>query len=157
MLVYLAFYAITNIGTFVCIQAMRRDGVAVETISDLAGLARSRPGFAFAMAVFMWSLAGLPPLAGIIAKIYVFGAAVQAGLFWPAVLGVLASCVGAYYYLRVAKVIYFDEPAPAFDKGLGGRGMGTIMTLSAAFTVLLVIVPWMLVNPAAAAAQAILH
>ncbi len=157
MLIYLAFYAITNVGTFVCIQAMRRGGVAVETISDLSGLARTRPGFAFAMAAFMWSLAGLPPLAGIVAKIYVFLAAMHAGLTIPAVLGVLASCVGAYYYLRVAKVIYFDEPAKPFDAGLGGRGMGTIMTLSAAFTVLLIVVPSVLIGPAAAAAQAILH
>jgi len=157
MLVYLAFYAITNIGTFVCIQAMRRDGVAVENISDLAGLARTRPGFAFALAVLMLSLAGLPPLAGIFAKIYVFLAAMKAGLTIPALLGVLASCVGAYYYLRIAKVMYFDEPARPFDKGLGGRGMGTILAAATAFTVLLVVVPWVLADPAAAAAQALLR
>jgi len=157
MLGYMAFYAITNIGTFVCIQAMRRDGIAVENISDLAGLARTRPGFAFALSMLMLSLAGLPPLAGIIAKWYVFLAAMHAGLTIPAVLGVLASCVGAYYYLRIAKIIYFDEPAKAFDKGFGGRGMGVILTLSTAFTVLLIVVPWLLVSPAAAAATAILH
>ncbi len=157
MLIYMAFYAITNIGTFICIQAMRRDGEAVETISDLAGLARSRPGFAFALAVFMWSLAGLPPLAGIIAKWYVFLAAMHAGLAIPAVLGVLASCVGAYYYLRIAKIMYFDEPAKAFDKGFGGRGLGVIVTLSAVFTVGLIVVPWLLLSPAAVAAEAILH
>ncbi len=157
MLIYLAFYAVTNIGAFVCIQAMRRNGEAVETISDLAGLARSRPGFAFAMAAFMWSLAGLPPLAGIVAKIYVFLAALHAGLVIPAVLGVLASCVGAYYYLRIAKIIYFDEPAKPFDPGLGGRGMGLIMTASAAFTVLLIVVPSILIGPPGAAAVAILR
>jgi NADH-quinone oxidoreductase subunit N len=157
MLIYLAFYAITNVGAFVCIQAMRRDGQAVETISDLAGLARTRPGYGYAMAASMWSLAGLPPLAGIVAKVYVFLAAMHTGLTIAAVLGVLASCVGAYYYLRVAKVILFDEPAKPFDKGLGGRGMGTILAFSTAFTVLLIFVPWMLVSPAAAAAQAILH
>lgn len=156
MLIYIAFYAITNIGTFVCIQAMRRDGQAVETISDLSGLARTRPGYAFAFAALMWSLAGLPPLAGIVAKIYVFLAAMHAGLIIPAVLGVLASCVGAYYYLRIAKVIYFDEPAKPFEPGLGGRGMGMILTLSTAFTVLLIVAPWLLVGPATAAAQAIL-
>jgi NADH-quinone oxidoreductase subunit N len=156
MLIYIAFYAITNIGTFVCIQAMRRDGVAVEKISDLAGLVRTRPGYGYAMAALMCSLAGLPPLAGIVAKIYVFLAAMHAGLAIPAVLGVLASCVGAYYYLRVGKVILFDEPAKPFDKGLGGAGMGTILTFSTAFSVLLIAVPWVLVGPAAAAAQAIL-
>jgi NADH-quinone oxidoreductase subunit N len=156
MLIYIAFYAITNIGTFVCIQAMRRDGQAVETISDLSGLARTRPGYAFAFAALMLSLAGLPPVAGIVAKIYVFLAAMHAGLIIPAVLGVLASCVGAYYYLRVAKVIYFDEPAKPFEPGLGGRGMGTILALSTAFTLLFLVVPWVLVGPATAAAAAIL-
>ncbi|GAA0533004.1 NADH-quinone oxidoreductase subunit N [Rhizomicrobium palustre] len=157
MLVYIAYYAITNIGTFVCIQAMRRDGKPVESISDLAGLARSRPAFAFALSALMWSLAGLPPLGGIVAKIYVFGAAVHAGLFWPAVLGVLASCVAAYYYLRIAKVIYFDEPAKGFDKGFGGPGMGLILAGSTVFTVALIAVPWVLVSPAGVAASAILH
>jgi proton-translocating NADH-quinone oxidoreductase, chain N len=156
MLIYIAFYAVTNIGAFVCIQAMRRNGEAVENISDLAGLARTRPGYAFAFAALMWSLAGLPPVAGIVAKIYVFLAAMHAGLIIPAVLGVLASCVGAYYYLRIAKVIYFDEPAKPLDAGLGGRGMGTILALSTAFTVLLLVVPWVLVGPAQAAAQALL-
>jgi NADH-quinone oxidoreductase subunit N len=128
----------------------------VENISDLAGLARTRPGYAFAFSALMWSLAGLPPVAGIVAKIYVFLAAMHAGLIIPAVLGVLASCVGAYYYLRIAKVIYFDEPVKPLDAGLGGRGMGTILTLSTAFTVLLLVVPWVLVGPAQAAAQALL-
>ncbi len=156
MLIYIAFYAVTNIGAFVCIQAMRRDGEAVENISDLAGLVRTRPGYAYALAAIMWSLAGLPPLAGIVAKVYVFLAAMHSGLAIPAVLGVLASCVGAYYYLRVAKVMLFDEPAKPLDAGYGGRGMGTILAFSTAFTVLLIVAPWALVAPAAAAAQALL-
>ena len=93
----------------------------------------------------MLSLAGLPPLAGIFAKIYVFLAAMKAGLTIPAVLGVLASCVGAYYYLKIAKIIYFDEPARPFDRDMG-RGMGTILALSTIFTVLFVFVPSPLVN-----------
>jgi NADH-quinone oxidoreductase subunit N len=155
MLFYLAFYAVTNIGTFVCIQAMRRDGKPVETISDLAGLARTRPGFAFALAVLMLSLAGLPPLAGIFAKFYVFLAAMKAGLIWPSVLGVLASCVGAYYYLRIAKIIYFDEPAKPFDEGLGGRGMGLVLTGATLFTVLFVFLPGPLLQAAGTAAGAL--
>lgn len=157
MLIYIAFYAITNLGTFVCIQAMRRDGEPVETIADLAGLVRTRPGFGYAMVALMLSLAGLPPFAGIVAKIYVFLAAIHAGLTIPAVLGVLASCVGAYYYLRIGKIIWFDEPARPFDKGFGGRGMGTILTLSTAFTVFLIVGPWLLVSPAGQAAAAILR
>ncbi|HUO97666.1 MAG TPA: NADH-quinone oxidoreductase subunit NuoN [Rhizomicrobium sp.] len=157
MLIYLAFYAITNVGAFVCIQAMRRDGQAVETIADLSGLARTRPGFAFALAALMLSLAGLPPLAGIWAKVFVFLPAMRAGLVWPAILGVLASCVGAYYYLKIAKIMYFDDPARPFDAGFGGTGMGIILALSTAWTVLFVIVPWTLVEPAAAAAQALMR
>jgi len=155
MLFYLAFYAVTNIGTFACIQAMRRDGKPVETISDLAGLARTRPGFAFALAALMLSLAGLPPLAGIFAKFYVFLAAMKAGLVWPSVLGVLASVVGAYYYLRIAKIIYFDEPAKPFDEGLGGRGMGLVLTAATLFTVLFVFLPAPLLQAAGTAAGAL--
>ena len=154
MLFYLAFYAVTNIGVFVCIQAMRRDGEAVETISDLAGLARSRPRMAFALAALMLSLAGLPPLAGIFAKIYVFLAAVEAHLYVLAGLGFLASVVGAYYYLRIVKVMYFDEPAKPFDREMG-RGMGAILALSTAFSVLFVFVPGPLIAAALTAAQAL--
>ena len=115
VLFYLAFYAVTNLGVFACIQAMRRDGKPVETISDLAGLARTQPKLAFAFAAMMLSLSGLPPLAGILAKAFIFLAAIQAHLYVLAIFGVLTSVVGAYYYLRIVKVMYFDEPAPAFD------------------------------------------
>ena len=154
MLFYLAFYAVTNLGVFVCIQAMRRDGEAVETIADLAGLARTRPRMAFALAALMLSLAGLPPLAGIFAKIYVFLAAVEAHLYIPAALGFLASAVGAYYYLRIVKVMYFDEPARPFDRVMG-RGMGAILALSSLFTILFVFLPGPLVDAAGIAAQAL--
>ncbi|MDE2184836.1 MAG: NADH-quinone oxidoreductase subunit NuoN [Alphaproteobacteria bacterium] len=154
MLFYLAFYAVTNIGVFVCIQAMRRDGVAVEKISDLAGLARTRPRLAFAFSALMLSLAGIPPLAGIFPKIYVFLSVVQAHQYVLAAFGFIATCVGAYYYLRVAKVIYFDEPAKPFDKD-AGWGMAGILTFATAFTVLFVFMPWPLINQAALAAQAL--
>ena len=91
-------------------EARRR---LIETIYDLSGLSRTNPGMAFALAALMFSLAGIPPLAGFFAKFYVFAAAIQAGLYWLAVLGVLASAVGAYYYLRIVKLMYFDEPAAA--------------------------------------------
>ncbi len=152
MLIYLAFYVVTNLGVFACIQAMRRDGEAVETIADLAGLARTRPQLAFAFAALMLSLAGLPPLAGIFAKWYVFYAAVAAHLYVLAGLGFIASVVGAYYYLRIVKIMYFDDPAPAFDRDMG-RGLGTIMTGASLFSVLLVFVPGPLVVAAAGAAQ----
>jgi NADH-quinone oxidoreductase subunit N len=156
MLLYIAFYTVTNIGVFVCIQAMTRGGEAVETISDLAGLSRTRPGFAFALSALMLSLAGLPPLAGIFAKFYVFLAAVEAHLYVAAGLGFLASCVGAYYYLRIVKIIYFDEPAAPFDRDMG-RGMGAILALATGFTVLFVFWPGGLYTLAGTAAQALFH
>ena len=109
--IYLAIYLVTNAGVFVVIMAMKRDGEMVETISDLAGLSRTEPRLAFVMAALMISLAGIPPLAGFWAKFYVFLAAIEAHLYALSVIGVLSSVVGAYYYWRIVKVMYFDEPA----------------------------------------------
>jgi NADH-quinone oxidoreductase subunit N len=134
-LFYLAFYSITNVGVFACIQAMRRDGKPVEGIQDLAGLARTNPGLAFAFSAMMLSLSGLPPLAGIFAKAFVFLAAIEAHLYVLAVFGVLTSVVGAYYYLRIVKVIYFDEPTQGFDRTLGWS-VGGIATVATIFTLL---------------------
>ena len=89
---------------------MRRSGAMVEDIDSLAGLARTKPGMAFLFAAILFSLAGIPPLAGFFAKYYVFLAAIQAGLYALAVIGVVTSVVGAYYYLRIVKIMYFDEP-----------------------------------------------
>ncbi len=113
VLVYMAIYVAMTLGTFACILSMRRDGRMVEEIGDLAGLARTKPAMAFFLAMLLFSLAGIPPLAGFFAKFYVFLAAIKAGLFTLAVIGVLASVVGAYYYLTIVKIMYFDEPAKA--------------------------------------------
>ncbi|MGH6977481.1 MAG: NADH-quinone oxidoreductase subunit NuoN, partial [Stellaceae bacterium] len=121
VLVYLAIYLFMNAGTFAVILCMRRDGKMVEGIDDLAGLSRTHPALALALAIFMFSLAGIPPLAGFFAKLYVFMAAIDAGLPILAVLGVLSSVVGAYYYLRIVKVMYFDEARGAFDRPFGGE------------------------------------
>ncbi len=116
LLVYMLIYLVTTLGVFACVLSMRRNGVYVEKISDLAGLSKSNKGLAFMLAMLMFSLAGIPPLAGFFGKLFVFLAAVKAGLWVLAVLGVVASVVGAYYYLRIIKIMYFDEPAPAFDQ-----------------------------------------
>ena len=115
VLVYLIIYIFMNAGAFACIIAMRRDGRAVEQISDLSGLGRNDPALAVLLAVFMFSMAGVPPLAGFFGKLYVFLAAIQAGLWTLAVVGVLTSVVGGFYYLRVVKVMWFDAPAERFD------------------------------------------
>ena len=108
--IYMAIYLAMTLGAFACILAMRRENLMYENIEDLSGLARTHPVIAFCFAAMMFSLAGIPPLAGFFAKFYVFAAAIEAGLFVLAVIGVVTSVVGAYYYIRIVKVMYFDEP-----------------------------------------------
>jgi len=152
--VYLAIYLFMNVGTFGVILVMRAKGVAVEGIDDLKGLARTRPGLALAMAVFMFSLAGIPPLAGFFGKLYVFMAAVQAGQFTLAVIGVLASVVSAYYYLRIVKLMYFDEPVGALDPSPGAE-VTTIIAFSALFVGFFFVWPQPVLTAAARAAHAL--
>jgi NADH-quinone oxidoreductase subunit N len=116
VLVYMSIYVAMTLGTFAVILSMRRDGKYVETIADLAGLSRTHPTMAFFLAMLLFSLAGIPPLAGFFAKFYVFLAAIKAGLYMLAVIGVLTSVVGAYYYLAIVKLMYFDEPAAGFQR-----------------------------------------
>ena len=130
---YLAIYLVMTLGVFATILMMKRRDVMLENISDLAGLARNQPMMAFAMLIFMFSLAGIPPLAGFWGKLYIFIAAVEAKLYIPAVLGVLASVVASYYYLRIVKVMYFDEPAEAIDRPV--FGINRAVALVAAFLV----------------------
>src|SRR5580692_6155148 len=155
VLFYLAFYALTNLGVFACIQAMRRDGQSVENISDLAGLARTRPALAFAFMAMMLSLSGLPPLAGILAKAFIFIAALDAHLYLLAAFGVLTSVVGAYYYLRIVKVMYFDEPSQPFDRDMGWA-VCTIATIATVFSLLFVVNTGRLLDFANTAAQSLL-
>ncbi len=116
VLVYMSIYVAMTLGTFACILSMRRDGKYVETIADLAGLSRTHPTMAFFLAALLFSLAGIPPLAGFFAKFYVFLAAIKAGLYMLAVIGVVTSVIGAYYYLAIVKLMYFDEPAAGFQR-----------------------------------------
>ncbi|MGH6877666.1 MAG: NADH-quinone oxidoreductase subunit N, partial [Rhizomicrobium sp.] len=154
VLIYLAIYVITNAGVFVCILAMRRQGQMVERISDLSGLARTDPRLALAFAVLFVSLAGIPPFAGFFAKFYVFLAAIDAHLYALAILGVLASVIGAYYYIRIVKIIYFDEPAPAFEGGMGPR-LGAIAAGSSLFNLFFVLFASPIVAAAAIGAKAL--
>jgi NADH-quinone oxidoreductase subunit N len=155
VLIYLAIYAITNLGVFVCIQAMRRNGKPVEAISDLAGLARTDPKFAFVFSAMFLSLAGLPPLAGFFAKLYIFMAAIQAGLYVPAILGVLASAIGLVYYLGLVKVMFFDAQAEKLDSGMGISSRA-VLTLSSIFVLLFIVGASPIITAADAAARALL-
>jgi NADH-quinone oxidoreductase subunit N len=115
VLVYMSIYVAMTLGVFAAILAMRRDGKFVESIGDLSGLARTHPTMAFFLAMLLFSLAGIPPLAGFFAKFYVFLAAIKAGLYVLAVIGVLTSVIGAFYYLTIVKIMYFDEPVKGFQ------------------------------------------
>ncbi|RVT40912.1 NADH-quinone oxidoreductase subunit NuoN [Sphingobium algorifonticola] len=115
---YMAIYVVMTIGGFVCVLQMRdADGRPVETIASLSGLSQSRKGLAAALAIFMFSLAGIPPLFGFWAKFLVFDAAVAADLLGLAAVGIAASVIGAFYYLKIIKTMYFDAPAPAYASG----------------------------------------
>jgi NADH-quinone oxidoreductase subunit N len=166
ILVYMTIYLFMNIGTFAAILCMRRKGRWVEQTDDLAGLARSQPGLAIALAIFMFSLAGVPPLAGFFAKLYIFMAAIDASIapvseaaggpgvivghtqfIYLAVIGVVTSVFGAYYYLRIVKIMFFDEPAGAFDRPIGGD-LRAVLALTALAVLLFVVYPAPVVDSA---------
>ncbi len=153
VLVYMAIYVAMTLGTFACILSMRRDGRMVEDIGDLAGLARTKPAMAFFLAMLLFSLAGIPPLAGFFAKFYVFLAAIKAGLFTLAVIGVVTSVVGAYYYLAIVKIMYFDEPAKPFEPM--PQELGAVLAVSGLFNLLFFIYPGPLIDAANAAAKSL--
>jgi NADH-quinone oxidoreductase subunit N len=117
VLVYMTVYTVMTLGSFLVVMKMRdEEGRPLEAIDNLSGLARTRPGLALAMAMFMLSLAGIPPLFGFYPKLLVFDAAVQADLAWLAAVAVATSVIGAFYYIKIVKIMYFDEAAPAFSR-----------------------------------------
>jgi NADH-quinone oxidoreductase subunit N len=153
VLVYLAIYLAMTLGTFAVILSMRRGEGMVEQISDLSGLARSNPPLAFFLALLLFSLAGIPPLAGFFAKYYVFLGAIKAGLYVLAVIGVLTSVVGAYYYLAIVKIMYFDEPAPSFQPM--PIELKAVLGVAGLFNLLYFLYPAPLIAAAGAAAKSL--
>ncbi|MEX0923779.1 MAG: NADH-quinone oxidoreductase subunit NuoN [Rhodovibrionaceae bacterium] len=150
--IYMAIYLVMNLGTFAVILCMKQKDRMVEQIGDLAGLSKTNPMLALALAIFMFSMAGIPPLAGFFGKLYVFMAAVETGLYTLAVVGVLTSVISAFYYLRIIKVMYFDEPEEGFDRP--GRELSIVLGVCAAMVLLFFVLPSPLVDGAAAAASA---
>lgn len=157
VMIYMAIYLLMNVGMFVCIMSMRRkeDGM-VEDISELSGLGQNHPAMALAISIFMFSLAGVPPLAGFFAKWYVIIPIVTEGYYTLATIAVLSSVVGAYYYIRIVKIMYFDEPAEEFvaQKSLPMK----VIAIAAAFLVVVFVVPQIsnpVLNGAASAAQSL--
>jgi NADH-quinone oxidoreductase subunit N len=153
VVVYMTIYLAMTLGAFACILGMRRGRVMFENVDDLSGVARTHPVLAFCFAAMLFSLAGIPPLAGFFAKFYVFAAAIQAGLVTLAVIGVVTSVIGAYYYLRIVKVMYFDEPREAFEPM--SAGIRVVLAVSSAVVILFGLVPAPLVSAASAAARSL--
>jgi NADH-quinone oxidoreductase subunit N len=117
VLFYMAVYVVMTLGAFLCVLWMRdADGEPIETLASLSGLSVTRPAFAAAFAIFMFSLAGIPPMFGFWPKLVVFRAAIHAGLVPLAVAGILGTVIGAYYYLKVVKIMYMDEPAEPYAR-----------------------------------------
>ena len=154
ILLYLAIYVAMSVGVWGCVLAMRRQNRMVEGIDDLAGLSRTNPKLAMAMGIFMFAMAGIPPLAGFFGKFYIFLAVIDAGMYGLAVVGVLSSVVASYYYLRIVKVMYFDDAADPFDSPMG-REITVIVGVSALFVLLFFIYPAPLLRGAQAAASAL--
>ena len=151
--IYMVIYLVTTLGAFACVLSMQRGGHYYEDIDDLAGLSKTNPALAFALAMIMFSLAGIPPLAGFFAKWYVFAAAVNSGLYALAVTGVVASVVGAFYYLRIVKIMYFDEPKEAFSSA--SLSVRLIASLAAILVFGFALAPAPLVDVANAAARSL--
>ncbi len=154
VLIYLAIYLFMNVGAWAVILCMRRQGRMLEEIADLSGLSRTNPALALALAIFMFSLAGIPPAAGFFGKLYIFLAAIDAKLTGLAVIGVVTSVVGAFYYLRIVKVMYFDEPVAAFDGPIAGELKGVLL-VTALVTLFFFLLPGPVVGSAEVAASSL--
>lgn len=154
-LLYLAIYLPTTLGAFAILLALRREGQYLEQLSDYAGLSKTHPVMAALFSVFLFSMIGVPPLAGFFGKLYVLVAAVEVGFIWLAVLGVCASVVSAYYYLRIIKIMYFDKSAGGIEL-VGGLRLKTVLIFSAVFVLGFVLQPSLLNDAIAGATKALL-
>lgn len=154
ILVYLVIYVIMGIGTFSIVLALRRQGRLIHDLSDLKGLAKSHPGAAFLMAVFMFSMAGIPPLAGFFAKLYIFMAAIDAQLYTLSIIGVVTSVIAAFYYLRIVKMMYFDELSSSLDI-MSSKSLKAIMVVAGVFILCFFIKPDFIAHYARLAAHSL--
>lgn len=153
VVVYLAIYLVMTLGAFACILSMRRNDGMVEDIHQLAGLSQSNLSLAFLFAMLLFSMAGIPPLAGFFAKFYVFAAAIEAELYALALFGVVASVVAAFYYLRIIKVMFFDEAQDPFQPA--EPYVRLVMWAAGIFVLAYVVLPAPLINAASAAVRSL--
>ncbi len=152
VIVYATIYMLTSIGTFAIVMMMKQKDRMVENIRDLSGLASRQPMIALSMAIMMFSMAGIPPLAGFFSKLFIFQAAIDAGLYGLVIMGVLTSVISAFYYLRIIKIMYFDAaPDEGIDPATDGR-LNAVLAVSSATVVLFIAMPAPLLVAAGAAA-----
>jgi NADH-quinone oxidoreductase subunit N len=154
VILYLFIYMFMTAGVFAVVLCLRRGNIALENVSDLSGLSRTNPALAYVMAILMFSMSGIPPLAGFFGKLFVFQAAVNSELFMLAVYGVVTSVVAAFYYLRVIKVMFFDDPIDTMDKDIA-FSRRAVMMISVLFVLCFILKPNLLVNSAHSAAASI--
>lgn len=155
IVIYMTLYVAMSIGVFSIVLMMKKKDQMVEKISDLSGLAQQQPALALAMSIMMFSMAGIPPLAGFFGKLFIFQSAVNAGLYTLAIVGVLTSVIAAYYYLRIIKVMYFEQAETGIDKAEDG-GLNLILLVSSLVIVFFIASPAPLLASAEAAAQSLL-
>jgi NADH-quinone oxidoreductase subunit N len=142
---YISIYVIMNLGVFGCIFLMKKDGKYCEDINDLAGISKQNPLLAISFLIIMFSLAGIPPLAGFFAKFYVFMSVIESGMYTLAIVGLLSTVISAFYYLRIIKIIYFDDVKNSFDK-IKNLGITSTVILSCSILVLFFLYPSILNN-----------
>ena len=144
-IVYISIYIVMNLGIFGCIFLMKKDDKYTESINDLAGLSKSHPLLSIAFLIILFSLAGIPPFAGFFAKFYIFMSVIENGMFTLAIIGLLSTVISAFYYLRIIKIIYFDENQQKFDEIKDINISGTVL-LSCTLIILFFLYPSVLNN-----------
>lgn len=154
VVIYMVIYMIMTAGTFAIVLCMRRDGVGVEKMTDLAGLSKNSPVLAYALAALMFSMAGIPPMAGFFGKLVIFKAAVASEMYVLATLGILTSVVAAFYYIRIIKLMFFDEPVDGFDRNIAFERRAVIFIV-VLFVLGFIIQPDLLFNSAQGAVAAL--
>ena len=144
-IIYLTIYLVMNLGAFGCIFMMRRENIFYENINDLSGLSKNHPLLALCFLIILFSLAGIPPLAGFFAKFYVFVAVVEVKMYALAIIGLITTVVSAFYYLRIIKIIYFDKPKKPFDES-NNLGLKVSLALSSILILVYFIYPSILIE-----------
>ena len=144
-IIYICIYLVMNLGIFCCLFAMKRNDKFFDNIDDLSGLSKNHPLMSLSLLILLFSLAGIPPLAGFFAKFYIFISVIEQSMYFLAVVGLLSTVISAFYYLRIIKVIYFDPPKDQYDK-VNYFGLKISLTLSTIFVLLYFIYPNGLIN-----------